>query len=330
MHSVTVRTHCRSSRLALERAKTAKSAVDIIGALVETHGQGGTCFDPAFHSSSGYDNSFLVVDGNEAWTVETCDRVWVAKQIESRPHSLPCTRSIDRFPSSDGFYNMSNIYAIECDYQLQSKNLEQFAQEEKLWNGKGRLNFAQTFQSPSSCGRLTAGRRLLENLTKEGHFSVFDMMSILRDEPSGICMADADEAFLTTGSQVSVLTSTNAKKTLLDSCHFLTGTPNPKVSLFKPFIFVENVELGTLTVSAPSESARQRTHPLYSAHRNATRAQLEDQRLRDFEREGINEIIGKLKSTESDQADNYTTLFHDTVSAEIELLREHRPTKRFP
>ena len=60
-------------RLALERAKTAKLAVEIIGDLVETHGQGGTCHDPTSNTPSGYDNSFLVVDGTEAW---------VAKQIK--------------------------------------------------------------------------------------------------------------------------------------------------------------------------------------------------------------------------------------------------------
>jgi dipeptidase len=73
-----------SFRLALERAKTAKLAVEIIGELVETYGQGGVCYDPTTGFSSGYDNSFLVVDGEEAWVVETCDRVWVAKQIKGK------------------------------------------------------------------------------------------------------------------------------------------------------------------------------------------------------------------------------------------------------
>lgn len=69
-------------RLALERAKTARLAVEIIGNLVVDYGQGGTCFDPALNVPSGYDNSFLIVDNEEAWVVETCDHVWVAKQIK--------------------------------------------------------------------------------------------------------------------------------------------------------------------------------------------------------------------------------------------------------
>ncbi|CAF1459616.1 unnamed protein product, partial [Adineta steineri] len=82
-------------RLSLERAKTAKSAVEVIGQLIEKYGQGGVCYDPTSDISSGYDNSFLVMDDKEAWVVETCDRVWVAKHIK------------------EGYYNISNVYGIE-------------------------------------------------------------------------------------------------------------------------------------------------------------------------------------------------------------------------
>ncbi|CAF0936003.1 unnamed protein product [Adineta ricciae] len=299
-------------RLALERAKNAKSAVEIIGELVEQYGQGGTCYDPTCNSPSGYDNSFLVVDDKEAWVVETCDRVWVAKHIK------------------EGYYQISNIYGIEDDYTTHSKNLESFAKEKNLWDGKGKLNFAETFQeSSSSCSRLTAGQKLLADLTKNGNFSVFDMISILRDDQSGICMIDGTgHGYTSTGSQVSVLTAADKRKSQIDVCHFFTATPNPKVSLFKPFIFSDKAELGPLTVSTPSEITTQRIHPLYVAHQKATREQLEDKRLKDFEHEGIMEIINKLKSADENYTDTYETLFHDTVSAEIELLREHKPTKR--
>lgn len=298
-------------RLALERGKTAKLAVEIIGNLVEEYGQGGTCYDATSNPSSGYDNSFLVADGEEAWVIETCDRVWVAKQIK------------------EGFYHISNIYTIEDDYTIQSKNLESFAKEKNYWNGKDKLNFAETFQESTTCGRLKSGRKLLEDLTKNGNFSVFDMISILRDDQSGICMIDeSGSGYTSTGSQVSVLTPTNNRKSEIDACHFFTGTPNPKLSLFKPFIFSDKAELGPLTVSSPSEITSQRVHPLYAAHKKASREQLENQRLKDFEHEGIMEIIGKLKSSDGSQSDTYDTLFHDTVDAEIELLREHKPTKR--
>jgi secernin len=229
----------------------------------------------------------------------------------------------------EGYYNISNAYTIEDDYTIQSNNLENFAKENNLWNGKDKLNFSETFQESASCSRLTAGQKLLKDLTKNGNFSVFDMISILRDEKSGICMIDeSGGGYTSTGSQVSVLTSTNKNKSQIDACHFFTGTPNPKLSLFKPFIFSDKVELGPLTVSTPSEITSERIHPLYSAHKKATREKLEDKRLKDFEHEGIMEIIGILKSSDENNSDTYETLFHDSVSAEIELLREHPATKR--
>ena len=74
-----------------------------------------------------------------------------------------------------------------------------------------------------------------------GNFSVKDMMKILRDVDSGICMADK-----TKGSQVSVL-SPGASAS--PCCHWLTGTRNPSTSLFKPFIFGPNPDIGKITMS---------------------------------------------------------------------------------
>lgn len=52
------------------------------------------------------------------------------------------------------------------------------------------------------------------------------MMGILRNRPSGICMCDG--AFRSNGSQVSRLAGGGAQ-------HWLTGTPDPQRSVFKPF-----------------------------------------------------------------------------------------------
>ncbi|CAF1059523.1 unnamed protein product [Adineta ricciae] len=295
-------------RLSLERCKTAKSAVACIGELVEKYGQGGACFHASANFSYGYDNSFLVVDNEEAWSVETCNRVWAAKQIK------------------EGYYSMSNVYSIEDDYTLQSDNLEKFAQDNQLWNSKEKLNFAETFQGPSPCtdARLKAGRKLLETLTQNGNFSVFDMISILRDDQAGICVDDRTRGVRTTSSQVSVLTTT--KNSLFNACHLLTGTPNPKQSLFKPFIFLENANLGPLTVSTPEEITSQCIHPLYSAHQKANWKTVNRQRLQNFEHEEIMEIINKLKSSNTKDDARLETLFHNSVETEIELLREHPST----
>ena len=226
---------------------------------------------------------------------------------------------------------MSNVYAIGDDYSLQASGLETFARENQLWDGKAKLNFAHVFQGPSPCtdARLKAGRALLENLTKNGNFSVFDMMSILRDDQAGICVDDRTRGVRTTSSQVSVLLSNTAKnRSQIDGCHFFTGTPNPKQSLFKPFIFSEKVQLGPLTVSTPAPITSHRVHPLYSAHEKANWSTVDHQRLHVFEHEGIKEIIDILKSTEANHADTYEGLFHDSVAAEIEFLRDRPSTMK--
>jgi len=72
-------------RLALERADTAKTSIEIMIALLEAHGQGGNCgFDHDFR----YDNSFLAADANEAYILETSGKNYAAKRAEG-----PCAIS---------------------------------------------------------------------------------------------------------------------------------------------------------------------------------------------------------------------------------------------
>ena len=58
-------------RLALERAETAKQALETIIALLERYGQGGNCgFDHRFE----YDNAFLIINKNELFILNTYDK----------------------------------------------------------------------------------------------------------------------------------------------------------------------------------------------------------------------------------------------------------------
>jgi secernin len=66
-------------RLGLERGATADEAVDVITALLETHGQGGSGEeDPP----DPYWSSFLIADARGAWVLETSGRTWAARPVD--------------------------------------------------------------------------------------------------------------------------------------------------------------------------------------------------------------------------------------------------------
>lgn len=66
-------------RLALERGSSAWVALSVITELLENHGQGGACREDPEHFS--YHNTFLLVDRQEAWVLETAGKLWAAQKI---------------------------------------------------------------------------------------------------------------------------------------------------------------------------------------------------------------------------------------------------------
>jgi dipeptidase len=68
-------------RLALEQARSAAQARDIIVHYLEDYGQGG----PAGYRNKGfrYDNGFLLADAREIWTLETAGRFWAACRADA-------------------------------------------------------------------------------------------------------------------------------------------------------------------------------------------------------------------------------------------------------
>ena len=66
------------ARLALERAATARGALETIVELLEAYGQGG---NHGFPKEEYYHNSFLIADPHEAWLLETAGRYWAVEQV---------------------------------------------------------------------------------------------------------------------------------------------------------------------------------------------------------------------------------------------------------
>lgn len=212
-------------RLALERSTTAEGAVEVVTQLLERHGQGGPCSDsdPGFT----YHNSFLLADATQAWVLETAGRHWAAKSFTS------------------GFRNISNALSLSDDYDRCSEGLADVAASLGRWEGSGRPPFAEAFGSKPGDGRYRRGREQLERLSEGGKFGIKSMFEVLRDVEGGICRP-VSCAFPTQGSQVSVLSPPGSGK---PHCHWFTATPDPRHSVFKPFIFTPAVRISRLTVS---------------------------------------------------------------------------------
>jgi dipeptidase len=149
-------------RLGLERGGTAREALDVMTALLEKHGQGGSPRhnDP---KAACYDSSFILADPAEAWVLETSGRDWAARRIE-------------------GIYSISNVPCLASDFDLASRALRD----------RAGLDFARDLgeytEHPQTSGRSRCkrSRQLLQE--RAGRIGVVDMMSILRDH------GGADEA----------------------------------------------------------------------------------------------------------------------------------------
>ena len=64
-------------RLALERAKSSKEALEFIISIIENYGQGG---NGSYEHRLYYHNSFIIVDPKDAWVLETAGKNWVVKK----------------------------------------------------------------------------------------------------------------------------------------------------------------------------------------------------------------------------------------------------------
>jgi len=123
-------------RLGLERGRTAREALEIIAALLETHGQGGPALAP---DGAGYHNAFHLADPEETWILETSNRRWAARRA--------------------GLDACSNHLALERDWEIASRDLESFARTAGLWTGEGRIDVAAAYRNPHVPGHVSSGRR---------------------------------------------------------------------------------------------------------------------------------------------------------------------------
>uniref|UniRef100_A0A1B6CC42 Secernin-2 n=2 Tax=Clastoptera arizonana TaxID=38151 RepID=A0A1B6CC42_9HEMI len=290
-------------RLGLERASTADEAVSIITKLLETHGQGGPCSNSI--ADFYYHNSFLIADPNEAYVLETAGRLWAVEKV------------------TEGHRNISNCLSITTNICRMSDNLKSYAIDNNLWDGQGELNFSAIFSSGGSCDREKNGRELLNNLTADKKFNVQRMFKILRDKESGICMP-MNESFTSTGSQVSVLSPPGSGK---PHCHWVTATPDPSLSVFKPFIFTPSVKISQYTISPKTEDdspEADRTHNLYRLHKAAVINRINVlSQLQTMEQSCVEDVEKFITNFEPGQSlVEFDELLKDIVETEVKFYKK--------
>lgn len=298
-------------RIALERSSSSKEAVGVISSLLEKYGQGGPCSDS--DSELLYHNSFLIADQTEVWVLETAGKLWAAEKITS------------------GFRNISNCLSIGTNISAKSNELISYAQQHNLWSGKGNFNFKDVF-SAGGCPRESAGFNILTSFTSDKKFNVEKMFKVLRDKKSGICRP-ASDPFHTSGSWVSSLSTKDSTR---PSCHWVTATPDPSVSLFKPFVFSPAPVLSEYTTSpvfrddpAKKEQRFQfkvdRRHTLYKLHETALKISNRQtlQELQNVEKDILqdtNSILQRVENTSNDIS-TCNDLFKNAVEREINIYK---------
>ena len=207
-------------RLALERSDSARSAVDVIIALLEQHGQGGNC---GFTKQFLYNNSFLVADSTDAWVLETVGKQWARKRVS-------------------GTGAISNLLTIGSDWDELSPGAEAFARQKHLRRGEDRMDFAASFSDPlfTKFSRARARRAsTLSSLASAPSTTAATMKAALRqhDDPGyalragsvgSVCMhfggLVGDQ---TVGSMVADLDKSGPVA-------WVTGASAPCIALFKP------------------------------------------------------------------------------------------------
>ncbi len=198
-------------RLALERADSAESAVNVITGLLVSYGQGGNC---GYSKDFRYDNSFLIADPKRAWVLETAGRSYVATPVStaaiSNRLSIGKEHSVRRGvePETDFAKAMT-----EPVFSYFAKGTNRRAQCLRAISG-GSISVAQTISVLRSHSPKLRGREFT------------------RGDVGSVCMHGGGIiGDHTTGSFVAVLRDGGPVTV------WATGASTPCISAFKPVFF---------------------------------------------------------------------------------------------
>lgn len=195
-------------RLALERADSAKAAVDVIIALLEEHGQGGGCGHE--NRNFTYHNSYIIADSRGAFVLETAAREHAVEKVT-------------------GGRSISNGLTIPGFTEAHTDRL-------RTWVSACRLREART---RALIQQASGPADMMRILRDHGEAADGPPYRLLNGGMSAVCMhaGGLAAAGQTTSSWVAELRPQKAQ-------HWVTGTAAPCLSLFKPIGVDEPLDLG--------------------------------------------------------------------------------------
>lgn len=212
-------------RIGLERAHNCREAIEIMTALLEKFGQGGSA---ELKGNSHFDSSYLMADTREAYILETAGRKWAVRQIES-------------------IGSISNMLGIRRDWQRCSES-----------STSGSLDWAETFAIPEVPPTLGSPLRqqvsysMLEQV--RGSISVRTMFDIMRHhsdaydpakEPvhCNICVHAGPQETRWWQADGVMVTDVDENGVMA----WATGTSSTCLSIFKPvFLGMDLPDIGPL------------------------------------------------------------------------------------
>lgn len=158
-------------RLALERARTVKEAIEVIDELLSTIGTGGA---PG-HRIAPFNSNFIISDPNESYMFESHQRKWVAKKV-------------------DRYGYLANCYSIQEDYDLIADGTIEEACEKGWWHPEVAFNPAKAWtvdelmydESEGFVRYSRLGRLLSEKVASGEKVDAKYAMSVLRDHYEGV------------------------------------------------------------------------------------------------------------------------------------------------
>lgn len=252
-------------RLALERAATARAAVEVITTLLERYGQGGNC---GFQHPLYYQNSFLIADPTDAWVLETVGRRWAAKQVQ-------------------GGYSISNMITLGGQWDLAAPDLVTHALAQGWCKSAAEFDFGRAYSDflytrfSAAAPRCAATTTALKRET--GRATPASLMAALRLHADNAA-PDWSPAHGLTGATVCMhagfgpVRRSQTTGSLVAYLHpqgpllFVTGSAAPCTSIFKPLW----LDTPLPEVVGPTPTGVYDPHSLFWRHERLHRAILRD------------------------------------------------------